>query len=592
MTRRAPQPKLAVLRLGLFALALLACHCAPTPAQDAAPKDELLTIIHGRVLNKVTNAPVVRALVSAEDYATLTDDQGQFEFKIQVKDAHTDGAVHLERLVEAKKPFFLEGSSMVTSDFPEGATQSQSHEITIYLIPEALIVGHVDIPGTQGEVRIQCQLYRRTITEGQESWSPSGTFRTWADGEFRFGGLRAGVYKLITNEQIDRDSMVPTPGAQLFGYPPIYYPNTTDFSAATPIVVKAGDTAEVNLTVSRRPYYPVRIAISNPPASGPVSLTVYPMGHHSPGWSLGHNLAEHTIAGMLPDGNYTVEARELSGNYSPDPGGPHDPQSAGILNFAVKGRSVEGPTLTMVLVAPIPVNVHEGSQSQPQQALTMTRRYEDGHVEQHPAPRVDVTLTSLDSFGPQGTGFTRLAPGSDGHSLLIDNVFPGRYRVHVRNVGPTGYAASVESGGVDLLTQPLVVAWGGGASPIEITMRDDGATITGTVDDPSTESVAPQQLSFGAKQIGRNESIYLISLGADLGGQTWQTGSFESKFRFDQIPPGDYLLLAFSQFPTDFPGEPEELESLKSKGKIIHADAGQTITVRVPVIPPDQQDQQ
>jgi len=585
VSRRTPQPNLAVLRLCLFVLTLLASQYAPAPAvaQGAAPQEPLLTIIRGRVLNKVTNAPVVRALVSAEDYAMFTGDQGQFEFQIPVKDAPL-GAVHMERLISAKKPGFLDGNHIVAFDFAQGATQSQQRDVTIYLIPEALIVGHVAIPGTQGEVRIQCQLYRRSISDGRESWSLSGGSTTWADGEFRFSSLRAGVYKLITIEQMDRDFMVPTPGAQLFGYPPIYYPNTTDFSAATPIVVQAGETADLNLAVSRRPYYPVRIAISNPPASVPVNVAVYPMGHHSPGWSLGYSFAEHTIAGLLPDGNYTVEAGAVD---RPDPSGPHNPLAVGILNFSVKGRPPEGLTLTLAPVAPIPVNVHDESQSQSQQLLTMTRRSTDGQVEQLPAPRAQVTLTSLDPLASERSGFTRLAPGSDGHSLLIDNVFPGRYRVRVGNVGPTGYAASVESGGVDLLTQPLVVGWGGAASPIEITMRDDGATITGSVDDPSTESTNSQQL-----QASRGDRVYLIALGANVGGQTWQSGAWESKFRFEQVPPGDYLLLAFSQPPADFPGEPEQLESLKSKGKVIHADAGQTINVRVPVIPPDQQDQQ
>jgi hypothetical protein len=40
---------------------------------------------------------------------------------------------------------------------------------------------------------------------------------TWANGEFRFSGLEAGTYRLITHEQMDRDSRVAMPGAPLFG---------------------------------------------------------------------------------------------------------------------------------------------------------------------------------------------------------------------------------------------------------------------------------------------------------------------------------------------------------------------------------------
>ena len=36
-------------------------------------------------------------------------------------------------------------------------------ETTIYLVPEALIVGRVTVPGSEGDVRIQCELYRREM---------------------------------------------------------------------------------------------------------------------------------------------------------------------------------------------------------------------------------------------------------------------------------------------------------------------------------------------------------------------------------------------------------------------------------------------
>jgi hypothetical protein len=87
--------------------------------------------------------------------------------------------------------------------------------VTIALAPEALIVGHVEVPGSEGEVRIDCELYRKGMKEGQETWSPAGSFTTWANGEFRFSELQAGTYKLITHEQMDRDVMLQIPGAPM-----------------------------------------------------------------------------------------------------------------------------------------------------------------------------------------------------------------------------------------------------------------------------------------------------------------------------------------------------------------------------------------
>jgi hypothetical protein len=254
--------------------------------------------IHGKVLNQITKEPIGRALVTMpeDQYATLTDDRGQFEFKFPLQEG---GAVSVggtgstvtnsrrgrTHMLLARKPGYLQGGGngrLLTARLGQSG-------VTIYLVPEALIVGHVTVPGSEGDVRIECELIKREVRDGQEIWSETRTFTTWADGEFRFSELEAGTYKLITHEQMDRDSLPPVPGAQLFGYPPIYYQNTTDFSAASAIEVKAGETAQANLTVARREYHPVRIAVTNAPMGQRMNLVVYPMGHYGPGWSLGFN---------------------------------------------------------------------------------------------------------------------------------------------------------------------------------------------------------------------------------------------------------------------------------------------------------------
>src|SRR5438445_7050377 len=51
------------------------------PAEDASS-------IHGTVLNRLTHEPISRALVYSTDqqYATLTDDRGHFEFKFPTQE--------------------------------------------------------------------------------------------------------------------------------------------------------------------------------------------------------------------------------------------------------------------------------------------------------------------------------------------------------------------------------------------------------------------------------------------------------------------------------------------------------------------------
>ena len=325
------------------ALTLPVLSCGKTAwGQVGEAKDARVMTIRGRVLNQQTKEPVGRALVTitGDVYATMTDDRGQFELRIVEQRPKEPGQGNvaggraiiqfgLRVSLQARKLGFLLPKPSLAKIVKEGL-----EEATIYLVPEALIVGHV----TGAEVAgMQCQLYSLSAMESNPSWNPGETFPVWANGEFRFHGLPAGTYRLITHELPDLDSLALGPGAQMYGYPPVYYPNTTDFSSATPIVVKAGETAQVNLTVARREYYPVRIPIANPPASPAIEVTVYPRGHWGRGWSLGYNPREQVIEGELPNGNYTGELDTFE-----------EPSSTGILNFTVGGQETRGPAIHLV----------------------------------------------------------------------------------------------------------------------------------------------------------------------------------------------------------------------------------------------------
>ena len=528
---------------------------------------DAVRIVRGTVLNSVTKVPLARALVLADVYATFTDEQGRFEFQIREPQPSGGGQMSIGLGFISRKPGYLKSHQPAYVMVSPNSAKNEPEDVTIYLVPEARIVGYVEVSGSEGDVRIECELYRHNVSEGIEKWFPSGQFSTWANAEFRFSNLEAGTYKLITHEQMDRDSTSPVPGRPLFGYPPMYYPNTTDFSAAAPIVVKAGETAEVNLTVARRAYYPVRIGVINAPSGGPIEMTVYPMGHHSPGWSLGYNPIEQVVEGMLPDGNYTAELHSFGRN-----------GAAGTLNFAVRGRPlVEGAMVTMVPLAPIAVNVHEefrANQSSPGSII-------------HGGAGLQVRLIPLEELpnsgdryiGPVQNFDDRYAEpvqGSEDHALVLNGVPPGHYKIRV--ISGEGYAASIDYGGVDLLKQPLVVGPGGGSTPIEITLRNDGAEIDGTLQEENPSE--PDALRDNG---GPPRHIYLIPLGDPMGDSKEENTS--NNFQFTQVPPGDYLVLAFEEEQPELPSNnSEKLQALESKGQVLHLEAGQKASVNVKVI--------
>jgi hypothetical protein len=548
-------------------LLVLATVLAPlVSAQDNSPQEN---IIAGRVLNQRNKEPIARALVTAagDEYATFTDDYGQFEIRIDEQTPVSSSGTSNVRVMtsegvstgmgnpqwfQARKPGFL------PPDLVSGTTRMPSGKpsnLTIYLVPEALIIGHVEVPGTEGEVRIACELYRRTMTDGREDWQPAGTFTSWFDGEFRFSKLAAGSYKVITHEEMERDARLGVPGAALFGYPPVYYPNTTDFSAAAPVALRAGETAQLNLTVARRQYFPVHISVGDAPAGRPMNISVYPVGHRSPGWSLGYNPMDQAIEGILPNGTYTVEADALG-------------ESSGIANLVVAGRPASA-TLQLVPNTSITLNLHQEYKStQANSGIAMEGANEN--ADEQILLQTHVMLIPVEPLRRLGQNLARPVPGSQGRILTFPSVRPGSYRVQV--VAQGGYAAGIESGGIDLLRQPLVVGFGGGNAPIEVTLRDDGAEVSGTVEDEAASA-----------QIGVNPSSHYIYLlpAEESAGQIRQSATWRgNSFTIAQVPPGDYLAIAFDQVMQELPyGNEEALRPLLNKGKMIHVEAGQKVNV-------------
>src|SRR5882724_1093897 len=567
--------------LGSMRLRLSSCHCRTVLVllfsgvlvtgsaqaqlnQGPSSPDNLPSSVHGTVLNRITHEPIGRALVYSPDqrYAALTDDRGHFEFKFPAQEPQPRGdlsatnnagplSARQVRVVQnfsptvfmARKPGFLQNSS----DPSYGRANATEPEITIYLDPESLIVGHVTLPGAEGSLRVRLELYRRDVSEGRERWTSAGTFMTWSDGEFRFCELRAGTYKLVSHEQIDRDPLTFNPGGPFFGYVPVFYPSAPDFSAARPIQLAAGATFQANLTPVRREYYSVKIPVGNAVAGQPVNIRVYPLGHPGPGYSLGYNFAEQLFEGMLPEGNYTLEA-DAHGQ----------PGSTATLNFSVDGTAYTGSPLNLIPNTSLTVNVTEEFKSA--QSVNRGASGGDGGSSNTVAPRnlnVQVTLAPMEEFGSGEGGASQRLEGEPENTLVIPNVRPGRYRVRAET--GAGFVASILCGGTDLMHEALVVGPGGMSSPIEVTLRDDGAEVDGKAE--------------SANQY----YVYFLPVGESFGKYRTMASNLDGSFTVGQLPPGTYRVIAFDSAQ-------EDLSNFDSQGQIIHLAAGQKEHLRLKVI--------
>ncbi len=566
----------------IFLRLFLAVACLSGAWPFAQSTSDNPDTIRGIVINSATREPIARALVSSPGnrLATMTNSEGRFEFNLPRVDTASGsgsgsnappGRSIRSYSLMARKPGFLTDPNSQANNI----RNNPSKDLTLALTPEAVIVGSVTLPTAEAPDSITLQIFRRQVQDGRGHYVPAGGAQSASDGQFRFSDLPAGTYKLLTNELLDRDPLTADPFASdsrgpLFGYPPVYYQSASDFGAASTIQLAAGQTQNVNLSLVKQPYYRVKVPVVVPVTDGGengVSVEVYAHGHKGPGFSLGYNNRDHAIEGMLPDGIYTIEASSSGPN-----------RVIGLETLIVKGApsdgrtTIDGPRMALVPNASIPVYVRE--------EFTSAARDDGNAALRKPHDYLSLALESADDFGMDGDVPLRNPTGPGDGSLAIEGAPPGLYWVRVQS--SRGYPASIRSGNLDLLHQPLVVGVGGGASPIEITMRDDAAEISGTV-----EGITPPTPG-SARVPGSGQArahVYCIPV-ADSSGrftEIWvrPDGSFVSQ----GLAPGTYRVLAFDQVQAEIEyRNPEAMRAYDSKGQVVRVAGGQKERVQLQLI--------
>lgn len=550
---------------------------------QAAPDDS--GSIHGVVTNSITHEPIERALVSSPDnrFATLTNSEGRFEFALAKGDP-ADGGASRPYALTARKPGFLSDPNQPSYNLQNDASFDKSKALTLTLTPEAVLAGTVTLPTSEAPDSITLELFRRQVQDGRAHWVHAGNSRTMSDGEFRFADLQGGTYKLLTSELLDTDPLNYDPvlsargdasggRGPLFGYPPVYYQSASDFESAAIIQLAAGQTQTVNLSLVKQAYYRVKVPVIVPGSDQTeygLQVTVYAHGHKGPGFSLGHNPLHHAIEGMLPNGTYTVEATIFQ---------PNGASMTGMQTITIKGGPIDGPMMVLAPNGLIAVNVKEEFTAADQRQVDTVSGQVRSWVLKGPRSYLNVTLETADDFGTGRNVSLRNPTGPGDESLVIEGASAGSYWVKVYS--SRGYAASVRSGNLDLLHQPLVIGAGGAAPPIEITMRDDAAEISGAVEGITSPAQGPGSGGTGQSRVHvdciplADSSGYFVDLGVQPDGS----------FDFSGLPPGAYRLLAFDGAPMEFEyRNPEAMQAYDAKGLVVRLAGGQKERVTLPMI--------
>lgn len=466
----------------------------PSPAQSYVPSNSSCPCnLQGSVVDAVSGQPVPHALVKASSplaSATLTDSEGKFQFE-----GLPAGPVTLE----AEKPAYVSGDTTgphLSIPVSFGLSPGSAPAI-LKLTPEGTIFGQVtDERGEplegfnvavwtrifSADARMDEGVLESAAGIGKVGFSGFSNAHTDDEGKFRIAKLSPGSYFLFVGppqgavQNSSAKSSVPS------GYAPVYYPRTDDFSSAAPIKLLPGKSVQANFSLKREPFVRISGTVSGYNSGDQVSLTLRAgAGVQDP--HIVFDPAKGSFyTSWIPPGPYTVTAQAKSVAL-PD-GSATSSSSTPVLESV----QVHGPSPGLF------ASQHINAVSSVSDLRLVLQPTVDIQLIVHGLPanavRADF-LPRLFALVPKSLGASSPVYFSDWENpgdvrslgdlrMMFYGVPPGTYELNAD--GPYNasfYVESASSGSINLLHENLVLS--ASIPPIDIVLRDDAATLSGTV---------------------------------------------------------------------------------------------------------------
>jgi hypothetical protein len=212
--------------------------------------------------------------------------------------------------------------------------------------------------------------------------------------------------------------------------------------------------------------------------------------------------------------------------------------------------NITGIQLVLGARSAIPVNVRTDSGGE-----------NSGRDNSGPAQQVGVVLMPTAASSRPMQLWARPVAGKRG-SLEIDGAEPTSYSVEIAPYGK--YVIAATSGSIDLLQNDLIVSADGRAEPIEILLGSDGGEVNGTV---HLSEHASGATVFLIPEHGPARQLKIAGVPP--------TGEFQ----FEQVRPGDYLLLALDRGDDFEYQNPDVLNSYLSSASRVSVAPKQQVKV-------------
>jgi hypothetical protein len=494
------------LPLCLLVASLAGLTSAQMAASSAAKSGETF-MVSGTVVNSVSGEGIGRALVRVNGFprrTSFSDSEGHFEI---------DGLAAGHVNVTVQKPGYVNEQDGPVHSPTWVDIGTNTGALVLKLMPLGAIYGRATDAAGQPIEHLPVRLADQTPREGRKRWEQRGMTETDEDGRFRFPNLTPGTYYLAAGPSNVGTQLLAADEKPKTGFALVYYPGVPDVSSASPIQLSPGQQTEADFSLSVVPVYQLSGTVTGYLPEQGVGIQIFNPSGDEVQLPTSFNMESGAIhVDNVPAGSYIVRAFCQT--------------VAQTLRAEVRVNVASNPESLRLVLGPaisIPVVVRMESRSSSNLAAAGTNPNQGSQP-------VSVRLISNETASPE-VDSTPVQQGQGRGALMLQNVDSGTYAVDVAAQAPW-YVQSATYGQTNILYDDLLAATGGPSYPIEIVLRDDSASIAGTI-----------KSSDG--NVSQATIIVLSQPASRITPKTAQAGS--GGFNVAGLAPGEYLVFAFDQ---------------------------------------------